>query len=123
MSKVKYYVPAACWILMITILSLIPTNSLKKFSVDIISFDKLAHIFIYSVLSFLIAWGLQKTIKRKNLTLKTLGFIFVISIFYGIGMEIGQKLLSTGRYFEYYDIIANIIGSFIGLLFFIRKKQ
>lgn len=123
MNKVKFFLPALSWVLIITLLSLMSTKNLTKFTVDIISFDKLAHIFIYAVLSFFIAWGLKKSLKYNNLSLKLLTVIFLISCFYGIGMEFAQKALSTGRHFEYYDIIANIIGSFIGLLFFIRKKQ
>jgi len=123
MAKVKYFLPAIAWIVTITVLSLVSARNLKKFSVDIINFDKLAHIFIYLVLSFLLAWGLKKVIKHKNLSLKLLAGVFIFTSLYGLSMEITQKLISTGRHFEYYDIIANIIGSFIGVLFFIRKKR
>lgn len=122
MRKFKFFVPAIAWVLIITLLSLLPTKNLQKFSVDIVSFDKMAHLFIYAVLSFFIAWGIKKSLMHKNLSLKLLATIFLFTSVYGIGIEFVQKSISTGRHFEYYDIIANIIGSFIGLLFFIRKK-
>jgi VanZ family protein len=123
MSKLKYYLPSFSWLLIITLLSLMSTKNLTKFTVDIVSFDKLAHIFIYAVLSFFIAWGIKKSLMHKNLSLKILALIFLSTSTYGILMEIAQMSLSTGRHFEYYDIIANIIGSFIGLLFYLRKKR
>ena len=45
-------------------------------------------------------------------------------IIYGIVIENAQAFLNTGRYFEYFDIIANIIGSLLGSLVyhFIRQK-
>lgn len=122
MTKVKYFLPAAAWIVTITLLSLISTKNLTKFSVEIIGIDKLIHIFIYLILSFLLAWGLKKTVKYKKLSLKMLAAVFLFTSLYGLSMEIAQKLMTTGRNFEYYDIIANIIGSLIGVLFFIRKK-
>lgn len=121
MNRVKYYIPTFLWLATITLLSLLPTSSLKKFEVDILSFDKLAHIFIYAVLSFLLAWGLKKSLKHKNLSFKILAFIFIIISTYGVLMEILQKSISTGRHFEVYDIIANIIGAFVGLLYFLKR--
>ncbi len=123
MRKLRFFLPAVLWVLVITLLSLIPTDNLKEFSVEILSFDKIAHFFIYAVLSFFIAWGIKKYHMYKNMSLKLLVLIFLITSLYGIGIEYVQDSISTGRHFEYYDIIANISGSFIGLLFFIRKKR
>lgn len=122
MRKLKFFLPAILWVVLITFLSLVSSRNLQKFTVDIVSFDKLAHLIIYAVLSFFIAWGIKKSLMRKKLSLKLLAMIFLFTSIYGIGIEVLQKSISTGRHFEYYDIIANIIGSFIGLLFFIRKK-
>ena len=43
-----------------------------------------------------------------------------ISIIYGIGMEVVQYTFFPGRFFEIPDIIANIIGSILGLYLFKR---
>ena len=42
----------------------------------------------------------------------------IISILYGISIEVIQFTFFPGRYFENLDILANIIGSFTGLFLF-----
>ena len=44
--------------------------------------------------------------------------VLFFSISFGILMEICQLYLFNGRSFELYDIIANILGSIIGLILF-----
>ena len=81
--------------------------------------DKLIHFICYGVLSYLALIAMSQGL-INNLYFKAILF----AILYGIGIEIAQALLNTGRYFDYFDIIANIIGSLIGSLVFylIRKK-
>jgi glycopeptide antibiotics resistance protein len=40
-----------------------------------------------------------------------------------IGTEFGQLMFSASRSFEIWDIVANIIGSFSGLIIFRTLKQ
>ena len=83
---------------------------------DVFSIDKIGHFGIYGIFTFLLLLGfIFPTSKWKE---KGVQIALSISIFYGIGMEVIQYAFFPGRYFEYLDIIANIIGSFTGLLFF-----
>jgi len=47
----------------------------------------------------------------------------LLSICYGILMENLQYALNAGRHFDYFDIIANIIGAFTGVLLFYFKEK
>jgi VanZ family protein len=44
--------------------------------------------------------------------------ILFFSVSFGVLMEICQLYLFNGRSFELFDIIANIIGSVVGLILF-----
>ena len=59
---------------------------------------------------------------NRALALEQKGIIIAlgVSIIYGIGMEVIQYTFFPGRFFEIPDIIANIIGSFLGLYLFKR---
>ena len=74
------------------------------------------HALVYAILAFLIVWGYQK--KRSEINKNVLFKSLIISSLYGFAMEIMQYTIFPNRYFEVLDIIANISGSFIGILFF-----
>ena len=101
-----------------------PGISLPESFWDFISMDKIAHIGVYAIQTFLLLIGLSKQI--PNDTQRVAIIALIISILYGIMMEAMQYTFFPYRYFEYLDIIANIIGSFTGLLifkFFNTKKH
>ncbi len=86
---------------------------------DLFSVDKAGHTFFYGLLTFLVLKGFWEQGKKAEL-------ISVLTcISYGVLIEIVQYTLFPGRFFEFLDIIANIIGSIIGLYifkYFINKK-
>ena len=105
-----------CWAVLIIFLSSTPSLNLPESFWDIIGIDKLGHFAIYGIFTFLLlqlfvpaplSWG------KKGIILS-----LIIGILYGISMEAMQYTFFPGRYFEYLDIIANIIGSFTGLYFY-----
>ena len=75
--------------------------------------DKIAHLGVYLILTIFIIW----TLAELNSKAKLKKGIIAAST-YGLVMEILQLLFYTGRNFEFLDIIANIIGSFLGAIFF-----
>ena len=78
--------------------------------------DKLVHIFLYTIFSFLL---LLENKKSKEMFIRLL-----FSLFYGILMELFQQYFTTYRSFEVTDILANFSGSIIGsLLFKIFNKK
>ena len=92
---------------------------------DIVGTDKIGHLVIYAAFSFLMFFGIAKS--RKKMPGNTNALLVVgLSSGYGVMMELMQFTFFTGRYFEVLDIIANIIGSFVGLFiakFFFNKKS
>ena len=120
----KALLPSILWSLVILVLSAMPGISLPESFWDFISIDKLAHIGVYGIQTFLLLMGLSTQI--SNDAKKVAVIALIISILYGILMEAMQYTFFPYRYFEYLDIIANIIGSFTGLLifkFFNTKKH
>ena len=116
----KYFVPAILWSLVILGLSTMSGISLPEQLWDILAWDKLAHAGVYGLQVMLIYYGFQQYRKAEKLGNQLLITGFLISVVYGIGMEVIQYSFFPNRYFEVLDIIANIIGSIIGL-FLYRK--
>jgi len=104
------------WIVFVTYMSLSPIDpeiiNLFKHS------DKVGHFIFYLVMAFLALSAFTHRWKFKYVS------ALLLSICYGILMENLQEALKGGRIFDYFDIIANIIGAFTGaLLFYIKEKS
>ncbi len=78
---------------------------------DFMNADKILHLVAYGILG---AW--LGFILRVELNKKWCFLALMVAFLFGTLMEILQFSLFTGRYFEIGDIIANIIGSVIGVL-------
>lgn len=81
----------------------------------IVSTDKLGHFLAYGLLNWLILWALQKN-SRFNLKSAVLSIIF--ATVYGVCMEYVQWAFFPNRFFEYWDMLANLLGATIGFLVF-----
>ena len=103
---------------MILLLSAKPTINLPESWLDLISVDKIGHAFVYAVLTLLILRGFYTKQAKKVLAVSTLILAVSISSVYGVTMEVMQFAFFPGRFFEVLDIIANIIGSLIGVYIF-----
>lgn len=100
------------WTLLTLYLSLISARTATKFNIwDFAGFDKLAHLVFYAIFSFLWSMSYRENREHKK-------FVLFFSVSFGILMEICQFYLFNGRSFELYDILANIIGSFAGVILF-----
>jgi VanZ family protein len=84
---------------------------------DEIAFDKLAHLFVFAVLVFLLIIGFTKQYSYYNLREHAVKFALVASMLYGIAVELMQSL-APGRTIEIGDMIANLIGCGLGYAFF-----
>lgn len=117
--------PPVIWAIIILFLSLTPSHEMPETNIwEFLSFDKLAHLFFYALfaLQLIIAFKKQNfnSILKHNAIL--LGFI--LNLFYGIILETLQYYMYAGRTADLIDIIANLIGAFLGVsLFFIIYNQ
>jgi len=110
--KLIAFLPALMWAAVILFLS--TGKSIQAPSLtNLLEPDKLAHAAAYFVLAALLSWGFWRVSGLRN---KLVWASAIISTLYGIGMEIIQYSFFPNRYFEVYDIIANIIGALICIL-------
>jgi len=81
--------------------------------------DKILHFISYTILS----WLMYHNFSVGSL-LYPMIWALILSILYGLLIEVLQGIVNTGRYFDYFDIIANIIGSLTGsfMYYFTRTK-
>jgi VanZ family protein len=112
LSDRTYIMLAIVWTGVTLYLSLISARSASKFNVwDFVGVDKLGHLVFYLIFSFLWCMALARNkTDKKN--------ILFFSISFGVLMEICQLYLFNGRSFELYDIVANVIGSIVGVILF-----
>ncbi|KAK2038677.1 VanZ like family protein [Colletotrichum somersetense] len=72
--------------------------------------DKVLHFSTFFLLTIVFYWILDTNRRRTlNLTLTVCTFVL------GVGSEFLQGFLPNGREFDFYDIVANVIGSLAGV--------
>jgi VanZ family protein len=98
-----------------------PGHTLKNFPVFSVR-DKLGHFILFATLSFL--WlrigsiNSERGINKKYFITNLLVFVFVFPI-----LAEYLQLFVPNRTFDYYDIVANLVGGISGLMaFFILYK-
>ena len=111
MNKLRFY---NIWITLgvfytvsIIVISFLPLKGPETIS----HLDKVVHFLIY----FIHAFSFLQISKR----IKT---IVIWGIILGISIEILQPIIST-RFFDYFDILANILGSFAGGLLALKYNR
>lgn len=110
-------IAAFIWTVFILVASLMPKVAVNNGGfLDIPYLDKVGHMIMYAFFVYL--WS--RTLSVKTSRVKAARAAFYISIILGLTMEVMQWALNSGRHFEILDIIANIIGSIIGLTAFYK---
>lgn len=72
--------------------------------------DKVLHLLTFFALTLAFYWVVDTTRRRTfNLTLA------VCTLGLGVGSEFLQAVLPNGRSFDFFDVVANIVGSLAGL--------
>lgn len=107
--------------LLITIAFLMPTSGkLNQFDF-FIPIDKLLHAIIHLILAFI--W-LTAIVYQKNKQIKTkwIALTLISCVVYGIIIEIFQGQLVNTRKADFMDVIANSVGTLLGLLLFLKVK-
>ncbi|PIQ15073.1 MAG: VanZ family protein [Flavobacteriales bacterium CG18_big_fil_WC_8_21_14_2_50_32_9] len=121
--RIRPFIPALIWLIIIIVLSGYPGKNLPKAPFD--EFDKLVHLIIYAILSFLSIMGFSKQSKSFLLSKNLQYFSSILfSVFAGGVIELLQQYVFINRYGDWLDFIANSIGAVIGVFgfYFISKK-
>jgi len=104
---------------LVTYFFLMPTSGLPK--VGISGFDKVAHVLLFFLLTFL--WLLFFELRNKKMRwFFVLGFTLVLLV-YGILIEVVQELFTPSRTADAYDVFADMIGVGCGIAFFKTIKS
>jgi len=101
------------YICCIAALSLLPPQDLPKIPL-FPGADKIVHFLMYLVFSLLFCWAL-----RTEKHYYRLFFIILATIGWGMLMEFIQLAMHAGRSFSWYDVFANGLGVFVGILFYV----
>jgi VanZ family protein len=110
--KKLYLFAALSWTSFIFFLCLVKSSQIPV--INIVNFDKLVHAsfhFVFTILWFL--YFKQQFKKRHNN--ESLVFVFLLSVGYGIGIEIAQLLFTATRSADPLDVVANIVGAIAGI--------
>lgn len=112
--KRSFTYAAMVWTITLLWLSLTPSSSIPKIRiVEIPHLDKIVHFSMYFILTILVLSAhLFRGIKINKI------FLLALCFLYSIVIEMLQSFMKLGRYFDYYDIFANLIGIIIGFLIF-----
>lgn len=82
--------------------------------------DKLIHLISYLLLS--LSWLISFSKIAKSLKVNAL--IFLLILLYGIIIEVFQGVLTIDRQFDFFDILANLVGIILAFtLFFTVSKK
>ena len=124
----KHTYVAFLWALLILALCGLPGNEFPDLSFwRLLTFDKFAHAFVFSVLVVLLIVGFKKQRTFFFLRENAIKISFYSSIAYGGIVEILQQILFAGRSADLLDFLSNGLGCLVGLLCFyliyIRKSS
>jgi VanZ family protein len=92
---------------------------------DRLHVDKLVHIFLFAVLVWLFFRAIA-TVRGKMTArrIKTLVItLLAAGIVYGLSIEFVQKDFIPNRSFDLWDVVADAVGSLIGLYVSLRKYK
>lgn len=107
------------WAIIVGFLYLLPGEDLPVVSVwDALSADKIAHIAVFALLTLFATTGLKRQIRFTFLKEKAPVVAFFGGAAYGSALEFAQSELTTGRFFEVGDLIANVLGCILGIVIF-----
>ena len=106
--------PAILWGVFIIALTSYPTIDVPDLGFS--AMDKVAHIGVYFILGYLVfrALATGNVIKRSNLAIKTFAICSLFAAF-----DEAHQLFIPGRFAEFQDFTADIVGILFGALTFI----
>lgn len=108
----RAYLPVFIWALIILALSISPGIQLPETG---ISTDKVGHLAAYGLLNWLVLRALKRT---GMLSSKAIWAAIILVSAYGVLLEFVQWAFFPYRFFELWDMIANITGAVLSYFAF-----
>jgi VanZ family protein len=118
--KQLFFWGALFWAGIITFFCLVQLNNVPLGEVT--NIDKYVHAFFHFV--FTVLWFLffKKHMKNRSIY-KPLMFSFMLSIFFGIGIEILQELYTATRKADVFDVLANMTGAGLSVVVILLLRK
>ncbi len=111
----KIYFFSIFWTVIVCVLSNLPGNSINNVGFKIPHLDKIVHLGMYFILSFVVMLDIAL---RSKVIKKHFIFSFFYSFILGILMEMTQHFFAVSRQADIFDVLFNSIGSLLGILAF-----
>ena len=106
----RYKSVAVTWFIVMCILFFLPGSDLPQANwLDAIYFDKWVHIGLFAMLTFLWRSAFDLDLNHYN------WIILFTAILYGLSVEFIQRYWIPNRSFDLFDLLADTVGSIIGL--------
>lgn len=113
MPKQLYFWFALLWSGIIAFFCLMKSSSVPV--VQIANLDKMAHAFFHFI--FTLLWFLYFKNQFSGMdTFKTVIIPLLLSIFFGLLIELFQNLFTTSRVADVYDVLANTLGAIFAVI-------
>ncbi len=110
----KYHLPIILYLILIFILSSVPGDNLPELGFELN--DKLIHLGVYFFAYLLFYLSFSNFRKESLISGNPLVFSLIFTNLYAILDELHQALVPN-RSAEFFDFVADFIGSLLGLLF------
>ena len=116
---IRYYLSPLVWAAIILLLSSLPSKSLPELTFwEWLGVDKIAHVILYAVLVFQVMRSCIRQYANWNLRYHAKRVAIVTSMVYGGLIELYQEYILTDRNGDWFDMIANLAGAFLGVWLF-----
>jgi VanZ family protein len=114
---VKTFWKPICWAVLISILSIMPTDDIDSHNWFIFPHqDKLLHLLFYGIFAFLLLRSLLAYFNKSRSAWFLSLVVFLIIFLYGMIIEIIQERFIPSRQGEIMDMFFNLTGCIIGIL-------
>jgi VanZ family protein len=116
--------PALFWALFILALCGLPGSAIPELTfLDWLKPDKIVHLVLFGVLSFLLIKGLAGYDLNSAWTSYPKTFSLIVSSLYGVLIELLQEYVFIDRHGDVYDSIADAVGAALGLWFYNNRLR
>ena len=116
---IRYYYSPLFWAATILFLSSIPSHELPDFSFwKLLTFDKIAHVTLYGMFSFHIMKSCIRQYANWVIRYNAKLIAIVTAVAYGAMIELLQEFVIEDRYGDWFDLLANVVGAWLGTVAF-----